>query len=153
MANYKLYKRKQQAEIRSYKEGEKLTGVIVSEEEIKNGSPKKGDKVARNPENHSEKWLISEQHFNDNFELASPLQKKKRFNQNLLSDIVRLAKERRIELKALKALNVDNKNKRNYKKHLPQDSLSKIEGFSIGYKKALEDIVDRLILVVPTRLK
>ncbi len=45
--------------------------VSVSNEDAKNGSPKDGDMVARNPKNHDDQWLVAKQYFEDNFkELA-----------------------------------------------------------------------------------
>jgi hypothetical protein len=42
--------------------------VSISAEDRKNGSPKLGDMIARNPKNHKDQWLIAEQYFKDNFE-------------------------------------------------------------------------------------
>ena len=42
--------------------------VSISDTDLKNGSPKLGDMIARNPINHNDQWLIAEQYFKDNFE-------------------------------------------------------------------------------------
>jgi len=42
--------------------------VSISQEDLKNGSPKIGDMIARNPKNHMDQWLVSKQYFEDNFE-------------------------------------------------------------------------------------
>ena len=42
--------------------------VSISDVDLENGSPKLGDVVARNPNNHLDQWLISEEYFNNNFE-------------------------------------------------------------------------------------
>lgn len=42
-------------------------GVSISQEDQRNGSPKIGDMIARNPKNHSDKWLVNEKYFKDNF--------------------------------------------------------------------------------------
>lgn len=42
--------------------------ISISAEDRKNGSPKIGDMIARNPKNHDDQWLVSEQYFTDNFE-------------------------------------------------------------------------------------
>lgn len=42
--------------------------VSISEEDLKNGSPKIGDMIAKNPKNHLDQWLVAEQYFKDNFE-------------------------------------------------------------------------------------
>jgi len=43
--------------------------VSISEEDLKKGSPKIGDMIARNPKNHKDQWLVAEQYANDNFEV------------------------------------------------------------------------------------
>lgn len=43
-------------------------GISVSEEDKLAGSPKIGDMIARNPQNHNDQWLISAKYFNNNFE-------------------------------------------------------------------------------------
>ena len=42
--------------------------ISVSDVDLANGSPKKGDMIARNPKNHDDQWLVAEQYFKDNFE-------------------------------------------------------------------------------------
>jgi hypothetical protein len=42
--------------------------VSISQEDRKNGSPKMGDMVARNPKNGFDQWLVAEQYFKDNFD-------------------------------------------------------------------------------------
>lgn len=44
--------------------------VSVSSEDKINGSPKLGDMIARNPKNNLDQWLVSEQYFEDNFEVV-----------------------------------------------------------------------------------
>lgn len=41
--------------------------VSISDVDKANGSPKLGDMIARNPKNHRDQWLVSEQYFKDNF--------------------------------------------------------------------------------------
>ena len=65
---FKQYRRKQIAELRPYNSGESMNGVSISPEDIKNGSPKPGDMIARNPKNHADQWLVAAQYFADNFE-------------------------------------------------------------------------------------
>lgn len=43
-------------------------GYEISSEDIKAGSPKLGDMIARNPKNHKDQWLVAKEYFNDNFE-------------------------------------------------------------------------------------
>ena len=42
--------------------------VSISDEDLKAGSPKLGDMIARNPKNHKDQWLVAEQYFKDNFD-------------------------------------------------------------------------------------
>ena len=42
--------------------------VSISDADLANGSPRLGDKIARNPENHNDQWLVAEQYFKDNLE-------------------------------------------------------------------------------------
>lgn len=65
---FKQYQRKQIAELRPHVKGEKMLNISVSAEDIKNGSPKEGDMIARNPKNHDDQWLVAGQYFIDNFE-------------------------------------------------------------------------------------
>lgn len=73
MKEFKNYTRTNVAEIREYEEGESLPiHVSISEEDLKYGSPRVGDMIARNPENHNDQWLISKDYFDSNFtELTS----------------------------------------------------------------------------------
>lgn len=68
MSSFKHYKRKQIAELREWQPGDDMTGVSVSTEDAKAGSPKPGDMIARNPKNHADQWLVAAQYFSDNFE-------------------------------------------------------------------------------------
>jgi len=68
MNEFTQYRRKQLTELRPYESGEDLVGVSISDEDKKNGSPKLGDKIARNPKNHADQWLVAAQYFADNFE-------------------------------------------------------------------------------------
>jgi len=36
--------------------------------DTKAGSPKLGDMIARNPQNHADQWLVTAAYFRDNFE-------------------------------------------------------------------------------------
>lgn len=41
--------------------------VYISKENRKNGSPKIGDMIARNPKNHKSQWLVSKQYYTESF--------------------------------------------------------------------------------------
>lgn len=80
MSKFKQYRRSQIAELRPVTDEEielrqfittrsqNREPISVSSEDLKNGSPKKGDMIARDPKNHNDQWLVSEKYFNDNFE-------------------------------------------------------------------------------------
>lgn len=70
MEEYKLYQRKGLSEMTPYFEKMSIAAVSISEADLKNGSPKIGDMIARNPKNHSDRWLVAEQYFKDNLEPA-----------------------------------------------------------------------------------
>lgn len=87
MGNFKKYKRTQIAEMRpvtkfdiqSFNNDKFFHSlrdtefkVSVSDVDLKNGSPKIGDMIARNPKNHNDQWLVAEQYFKDNFEEFYP---------------------------------------------------------------------------------
>ena len=42
--------------------------ISISNQDLGNGSPKVGDMVARNPENHKDQWLVAKEYFEANFE-------------------------------------------------------------------------------------
>lgn len=44
--------------------------VSISEADLKNGSPKEGDFIARNPLDHTDMWLVAHKYANENFKLA-----------------------------------------------------------------------------------
>jgi hypothetical protein len=69
MTEFKEYKRVQIAQMREYEEGEVLDpSVSISPIDANNGSPKKGDMIARNPVNHNDQWLVAEDYFKLNFQ-------------------------------------------------------------------------------------
>lgn len=69
MSQFQKYARKQKlSELRPYEEGEDVSGVSVGDEDKAKGSPKPGDMIARNPENHDDKWLVEAEYFSNNFE-------------------------------------------------------------------------------------
>lgn len=66
---FKQYRRKGLSEMRPYIEGEELNELVsISEADLKNGSPKVGDMIARNPKNHDDQWLVAQKYFEDNLE-------------------------------------------------------------------------------------
>lgn len=65
---FKPYRRKQIAELADWTPDFDMDLVSVSQADKDAGSPKAGDKIARNPKNHGDKWLVAKQYFEDNFE-------------------------------------------------------------------------------------
>ena len=44
-----------------------IEGVSISAEDKANGSPKKGDMIAFNPNNMDDMWLVAENYFKNNY--------------------------------------------------------------------------------------
>ena len=68
MSDYKQYKRSAIAEMAEWIPGFVMGGVSISTADLDNGSPQRGDMIARNPENHNDRWLVSAAYFAANFE-------------------------------------------------------------------------------------
>lgn len=84
MSEFKKYRRSQEAELRfvtqndidQYKACQTIEkipafmewNVSISPEDLKSGSPKIGDMIARNPKNHLDQWLVAQKYFEENFE-------------------------------------------------------------------------------------
>ena len=66
--NYEQYRRKGLSEMAPWAEGVDMDRVSVSASDRENGSPKAGDMIARNPQDHSDRWLVAAAYFQDNFE-------------------------------------------------------------------------------------
>jgi len=66
----KLYRKKGLVEIERWSPGIDMERVSVGDEDKKNGSPRDGDRIARDPRNPKDRWLISEAYFEINYEPA-----------------------------------------------------------------------------------
>ena len=64
---FKKYRRKNIAEMRPYEPGEDLTGVSLSDADKKLPTLE-GGFIARNPDNHEDKWYVSKDYHEKNFE-------------------------------------------------------------------------------------
>ena len=65
---FKKYVRTNVAEMYPYNPNDLLSAdVSISIPDKANGSPKLGDMIAHDPENHEDKWLINEKYFKENF--------------------------------------------------------------------------------------
>lgn len=60
---WEKYERTGEIEARPYEPGEDLSDVSISDED----DPSEGDMIARNPDNHDDKWLIDEEYFDKNY--------------------------------------------------------------------------------------
>jgi len=72
MPDFKQYQRTAIAEMRPVHHLETLNalqekGISVSQADINNGSPTMQDRIARNPKDHTDQWLVAEQYVKDNF--------------------------------------------------------------------------------------
>ena len=63
-----FYRKKQLQELTPWVEGLPIDIVSISEADRKNGSPKKGDMIAFNPNDGADMWLVAEKFFKDNYE-------------------------------------------------------------------------------------
>jgi hypothetical protein len=70
MTQFKQYRKTQIAEMRPYELGESMKGIVVNDVDRLNGSPRTGDMISRNLDNHDDQWLVSEKFFKDNYILA-----------------------------------------------------------------------------------
>ena len=68
MAEFTQYRRKQIAELRPWTPDLDMSRVSVSASDKEAGSPKAGDMIARNRNNHADQWLVSAAYFTENFE-------------------------------------------------------------------------------------
>lgn len=80
MTEWKKYRRTKITEMRpvSQKEIERtymMRDVSISDTDLKNGSPKQGDMIARDPDNHEDQWLVSAEYFKGNFEQVVEVRK------------------------------------------------------------------------------
>ena len=73
MPDYRKYRRTQIAEMADWEPGFDMTGVSVAVVDAEAGSPKEGDKIARNPANHDDKWLVAAAYFAANFIATEPI--------------------------------------------------------------------------------
>jgi len=60
---WKKYRRPGITEMRPWLPDEDITGLSISADDFRNGSPKMGDMIARNPKNHADRWLVNAAYF------------------------------------------------------------------------------------------
>lgn len=83
MSEFRRYRRSKIAELRDVTQADidqhlnfggiypkdSTVQVSISSEDLKMGSPHLGDKIARNPLNHRDQWLVAGEYFKENFEV------------------------------------------------------------------------------------
>ena len=67
MTDWQVYRKTQATEMRPYVEGESTVGVRILAADMATGSPKAGDMIARNPQDHADQWLVSAEGFRANY--------------------------------------------------------------------------------------
>lgn len=67
MGDWQKYRRTNVAEMRPWGPEVDMGRVSVSAPDREAGSPKPGDMIARNPENHDDQWLVAAAYFAANF--------------------------------------------------------------------------------------
>lgn len=68
MSEYRKYRRTQISEMADWYPGFDMSGVSISDVDRAAGSPREGDKIARNPANHADRWLVAAKYASENFE-------------------------------------------------------------------------------------
>lgn len=64
------FRKKQLQELIDWTPDLPMTLVSISDADKNNGSPKKGDKIAFNPKDPADMWLVAEQFFHENYEFV-----------------------------------------------------------------------------------
>ena len=64
------FRKKQLQEFIDWTPGMLMDLVSISEADKNNGSPKKGDKIAFNPKDPTDMWLVAKQFADDNYEFV-----------------------------------------------------------------------------------
>ncbi len=65
------YRKKDLQEMTPWVEGLPMDLVSVTQADIDNGSPKKGDMIAFNPKDATDIWLVAAEFMQDNYEWVS----------------------------------------------------------------------------------
>ena len=65
-----MYRKKGTQELSPWDSETDMNGVSISQSDRDNGSPKTGDMIAVNRDDPSDRWLVAEKFFIDNYEPA-----------------------------------------------------------------------------------
>lgn len=87
MEIFNKYRRSQVAELADWYPGFDMERVSVSVADKEAGSPKLGDKIARNPVNHADQWLVAADYFAANFEPVTVSEKGEQDADKLLRTV------------------------------------------------------------------
>lgn len=68
VGTFKHHRRKGITKMRPWQPGEGMDGVSISAADMRNGSPKASDMIARNPSNRDDQWLVAQDYFKLYFE-------------------------------------------------------------------------------------
>ena len=72
MSKFRQYEFNNVKELRYYVSGENMSGVTISATDRANGHPMFGDLIARNPDDHTDQWLMTKQYFEANVKASRP---------------------------------------------------------------------------------
>lgn len=67
MSEWQKFRRTQLTELRPWKPDDDMSGISVSDIDRRMGSPQLGDMVARNPVHPSDRWIVRQDYFSENF--------------------------------------------------------------------------------------
>lgn len=65
-----LYRKKNAQPMEPWTDSADMSGIAISDADRLSGSPKAGDMIAHNPNDTTDRWLVSRLHFEENYEPA-----------------------------------------------------------------------------------
>jgi len=65
-----MYRKKQLQPMMPWEPDMPMAIVSISKADKMNGSPKEGDMIAVNPDDHTDMWLVAKDYFEENYELV-----------------------------------------------------------------------------------
>lgn len=71
MTTYLNYRKSKSTEMTRWVTGFDMEGVSIADTAIAKDSPKDGDMIARDPNNHDDRWLVDAAYFKANYDLTS----------------------------------------------------------------------------------
>jgi hypothetical protein len=170
MSEFKNYKRSQIAEVRAVTKEDihefALVKVLyasmgnpvsISDEDLKNGSPKLGDMIARNSNNKNDQWLIPKGYFEKNFENlnGSYLDRESTHVYGGINDCFSVADIDRIQSTIGYGANKDNcaNSTDDYKIRLQKDKMKKKEGGNTGETHLTSELKNKPAYLYEDKIK